>query len=70
MDDQSADTLDPVHPRASSQGAEPGTRTAEYELRLRSTERVRTVVQRSCLRRAAPSGLVVKIRESLIVIKG
>jgi len=69
MDDQSGDTLDPalLLPVAEAEMSSSGT--AEFELRLRSTERVRTVVQRSCMRREAPRGLVVRIRESLIILK-
>jgi hypothetical protein len=48
----------------------PGRPSGEFEFRLRSTERIRMVVRRSCLSRKAPRGLVVRIRESLIVFKG
>ena len=70
MDDQSGDTFDPVLPRPVPEAEIASSGTAEFELRLRSTERVRTVIRRSCLRREAPRGLVVRIRESLIVFKG
>lgn len=41
-----------------------------YELRLRRTERVRTVLQtRSAIRCSAPERLVVRIRESLLIVK-
>ena len=42
---------------------------AEYELRLRSTERVRLVLLKSSLRCSAPQHLVTRIRESLITIR-
>ena len=69
MDDQSSDTIDPVLRRPVAEAEISSSGTAEFELRLRSTERVRTVVRRSCLRREAPHGLVVRIRESLIIFK-
>ena len=43
--------------------------TAEYELRLRSTERVRLVLLNSSLRCSAPQRLVTRIRESLIIVR-
>lgn len=43
--------------------------TAEYELRLRSTERVRVLLQKSCSRCAAPHQLVTRIRASLLVVR-
>ena len=44
--------------------SEVDTKPAEFELMLRSTERVRVLVQRSC-RCCAPSDLRVKIQQTL-----
>ncbi len=41
---------------------------ADVEIRLRSTERVRVVLQRCCERSSAPHHLLVRIRETLISI--
>ncbi len=70
MEDQSGDTFDPVLPRTMADAETPGRPSGEFEFRLRSTERIRMVVRHSCLPRKAPRGLVVRIRESLIVFKG
>ena len=54
---------------AQSPDADPVTELARYEVRLRRTERVRTVLQtRASLRFSAPERLVVRIRESLLVV--
>lgn len=46
--------------------SEVDTKPAEFELMLRSTERVRVLVQRSC-RCCAPSDLRVKIQQTLVL---
>jgi len=69
MDDQSGDRPQPLplEPRSDEDLA--SVEVGEFELRLRSTERVRTVVRRSCVRCSAPRHLIVRIRESLIVVR-
>ena len=69
MDDQSGDSQDPPMPRAQTSSDLPRAEVAEFELRLRSTERVRTVIRRSCVRCSAPDHLVVRIRESLVIVR-
>ena len=41
----------------------------EYRMRLRSTERIRLIVQSHSLRVGAPQQLVVRIRRSLSVVE-
>ena len=69
MENQSGDRLDPNLLSAWAESDLPSRRTAEYELQLRSTERVRMVVRRSCVQRSAPTSLVVRIRDSLVILK-
>ena len=42
---------------------------ADYQLRLRSTDRVRVLLQNSNLRYSAPQHLVLRIRKSLVIIR-
>ena len=47
------------------------TDLSHYEVRLRRTEHVRTVLHtRSSIRIVAPERLVVRIRESLLIVDG
>ena len=70
MDDKLSDPS-PPGPHRDATGVDSHLRdaTAEYELRLRSTERVRLVLLKSSLRCSAPQHLVTRIRESLIIIR-
>ena len=67
MDDKSSDPLAGASAAADSPSTDDAS--ADYELRLRSTERVRLLLQRRALRCSAPRHLVVKIRQSLIVFR-
>jgi len=42
---------------------------ADYQLRLRSTDRVRVLLQNSNLRYSAPQHLVLRIRKSLVIVR-
>jgi len=53
-------------PLVNSEQAGPHARSAEFELMLRSTDRIRVLVQRSC-RCYAPQGLRVKIQRTLVL---
>jgi hypothetical protein len=64
-------SLDPIprslRPASSQELTGPGGVTSEVEIRLRSTEKIKLVVQR-CERTNAPHHLLVRIRETLISI--
>ena len=72
MDEQTGDRRDPAPDDSSRDGTSErvdDVEMVEFEWRLRSTERVRTVIRRSCTRCSAPETLIVRIRESLVVFR-
>lgn len=68
MSDKPSFNRNPVPPRASSPGSNGSQRlSSDVEIQLRSTERIKVVLQR-CERTNAPHHLLVRIRETLITI--
>ena len=68
MADKPPSSSPPGQLRASPSGSNgPSSLPTDFEIRLRSTERVKIVLQR-CERSCAPDHLVVRIRETLVSV--
>ena len=70
MDEKMGDRLNGCSQHSLPSSGEGSTQeVGEYRMRLRSTERIRLIVQSHSLRVGAPQQLVVRIRRSLSVVE-